>query len=172
MTKNIAQIAYDKLEIQDLITRYAFTFDGGDLEAWADLFTEDMVWELRIPIRDEPVMTLTGKKTFVDYMTKTNAENRALYSELEGLGAFHLMAGTTFDELTDTTARTRTMAAPLMQSFNDDGKELDLKNWHSVLQAQVLFGGIYHGWYRKVDGEWKIAKKIFYASPNALKIDS
>ena len=58
--------------------------------------------------------------------------------------------------------------SPGFAEVHDDGEEKDERNWHSILEARILFGGIYHGWYRKVDGEWKIAKKIFLASPYPL----
>lgn len=169
MSVNIAQTAFDKLEIKELITRYALTYDSGDLVVWADLFTEDVLWELRVPIRDEPLLSVSGKAHFVEYFTRVHGENMEEYAHLVGMSAYHLMAGTVFDEITETTARARTMVAPLMQHFNDDGSVLDEKNWHSFLEAKVLFGGIYHGEYRKEDGAWKIAKKIFFASAQPLK---
>ena len=172
MTSDLAQTAYDKLEIKELITRYAFTYDAGHLDEWASLFTDDVVWELRVPIRDEPLLAVTGKKDFVERFSQSHGELMEDLKDLAGLGAFHLMCGTVFDELTETTARARTMVAPLMQNFNDDGSVLDEKNWHEIMDVNVLFGGIYHGWYRKVDGEWKIAKKIFFASPKELDLSS
>ena len=35
----------DKLAIQQAIANYSYTFDSGDAEGWANIFTEDGVWE-------------------------------------------------------------------------------------------------------------------------------
>ena len=164
------QSAIDKLEIQEVCATYAFTYDSGDIEGWLACFTEDLTWELRIPVRDEPVHAVNGRQALLDMVTANIPELEKQYADVLAVqGSFHTMGGMVFDELTQTTAKTRTMCFPILQSFQDDGRELDLTNWHSILKAEVLFAGIYHNWYRKVDGEWKISKKVYYASAGPLK---
>ena len=36
----------DKLAIQEVIAQYSYTYDAQDAEGFADMFTEDAVWEL------------------------------------------------------------------------------------------------------------------------------
>jgi uncharacterized protein (TIGR02246 family) len=78
----------DKLAIQEVIARYAYTWDAKDADGVANLFTEDAVWEMIAP---------------GDTWPSHRMESRA------AIRTRHHQSGTVFDELSAATARTLTM---------------------------------------------------------------
>ena len=155
------QIANNKLEIIELINKYAVTFDARDLESFYNLFTEDCVWSLTVPTRKEPI----------EYLSPRTALKEQGYSNFLGLevpvgaSSFHVQTGTVFREISDHSARTITQALIVSQQFDDDGAEIDGMTWHAGRnQANILFIGVYHDKFAKVDGLWLFAERTFHAS--------
>lgn len=168
--------ALDKMAIQEVCAQYVFAHDSGDFKTFESCFSENLIWEVRIPTREEPVYSVSGRQEFVDMIMgiMDNQPDQPKLSKLQQDvidvgGSFHAMGGMVFDELTATTARTRAICFPILQTIEDDGRELDLTNWPSIVNCSVESAGVYHDEFLKVDGEWKISKRVFLASAAPLK---
>jgi hypothetical protein len=68
MSKELAQLAFDRHEIADTLHRYAFGLDHGDADSLASTFTEDCIFDFRPAGKklglDFP--KLTGRQAIVD----------------------------------------------------------------------------------------------------------
>ena len=157
----------DRQKIQELIYKYASTYDHGDLEGWFDLFTDDCTWTLEVPTRDTPLLKVNSRAELKAHFSRVYAEVIEPRKESPGFAGFHFFGGTVFDEITESTAKTRTTATAILQSFLDDGSKIDEKDWHQKMEAGVPFAGVYHDVLRKVDGQWKFVKKVFRAGMGA-----
>jgi len=152
------QLAADKLEIIEIINRYAIHFDSRELDAFNSLFAEDCHWSLRVPNRLEPIASIDCRS---DLMARiVDAMDNMGEADIS-VGSFHLQTGTVFDSLSATTAQTRTLVIILNQEFSDDGAELDPLNWFTRMQTQIPFGGVYHDQFQRVGDKWKFSERIF-----------
>src|SRR5262245_16336611 len=91
----------DRLAIQEAMARYAHAYDGGDAAAFADVFTDDGVFEIVLPDGDLAVR-LRAHDEIVDWASRRLLERRGRFTSR------HHQSGILFDELTSTSATTRT----------------------------------------------------------------
>ena len=131
--------ADDKLLIQDVIARYSYSYDGGDADAFAQLFVEDAIFEVIVPTQSRPAVRLLSRAA----IRKWAAQRHELTA---GTRARHYQFGLLFDELTANTARTRTMLLLTRQGVPDSAPVLQLT-------------GVYHDTWRKTGEGWRLAHR-------------
>jgi hypothetical protein len=100
----------DRLEILDLLARYSHAADGLDPVAYADCFTDDGAFHGRVGMPDE--RKIAGREALIAWVggvmrNRGDRQNR------------HIQTNTTFDELSETHAVTRTYLL-VMQSRGED----------------------------------------------------
>lgn len=133
----------DKLAIQQVIARYSYTFDLRDAEGWANLFTEDGVWEFAgtDSETDPPPTRVKGWAELRRFVEHPFVERR------QGERSYHHQSGIIFDELTSDSARTRVMVLITLQTVKEP-------------IARILFTGIYHDQWRKTQEGWRLAHRV------------
>jgi len=137
--------AEDRLDILQKIAEYSYTFDGKDADGWANLFTEDGEWISIIKEQDDPTEHLIGQDAIREWAAKRHQTIPDTYR------SFHHQSGTSFDELTANTARTRTM---LVLTGHD------MSGYDGSKGPQVTITGIYKDdWSKTADG-WRIRKRV------------
>lgn len=130
-----------RLEILDVIAKYAVHMDEGEFEALGPLFAEDAVFDIT-PDPEIVPNPLRGREAILGSLrerhelVRRDARHR------------HLMTNTAFDELEGERARTRTfltvLAAPHTGGVNVRGC------------------GVYDDRFERRDGRWVIAgRKVF-----------
>lgn len=164
MAKLSLELLNEKMELLELITRYAFAYDSGDIEGWYDLFTDDGVFSVYLPSRKEPLLLATSKEDLRQQITAQQEKDKVTFNS-PYVTAFHLQSGTIFDELTTETASAKTMVHAFLQDCDDDlTGTLTNEDLMERLTLTPLFGGVYYSTFRKVDGEWKFSSRRFVAS--------
>lgn len=132
----------DRLMILETIARYSYAYDGKDADAFAALFTEDGVWELYETGGTTPALRI-----------ETQAGIRAwvagLQQRLGEIQTRHFQSGTVFDELTPTTARTRTMLLVSHQQGADRTPFLTRS-------------GVYHDEWLKIPDGWRMTRRALH----------
>jgi len=134
----------DVLAIQQAIANYSYTFDSGDAEGWANIFTRDGVWEYYGIGEDKPATKLDGHDELRRF-----AEQR-YRDRPEGVRSYHHQSGIIFDELTSDTARTRVMLVLTVQTAGERS-------------ARVLTTGIYHDQWQKTPQGWRLTYRVLRA---------
>ena len=156
----------DKLAIQELLGQYSFTYDGGDLESWFNLWTEDGSFEVYMPSREEPILAANGRDDLIQVISAARTSG-GLPEELSG---FHLQSLTAFDELTPASARIRTMVHATVQTCDDDGSDVvDGNTWFEKIDARLLFAGIYYSDLAKLENCWFFRKRVFIADARSRR---
>lgn len=131
----------DRLDILQRIAEYSYAFDGKDAEGWANLFTEDGVWDTLIRGQDAPVDHHVGRDAIREWAADRHKTIPDTYR------SFHHQSGTAFDEFGPNSVHTRTM---VMITGHD----------MSGGNPRVTLTGVYHDeWARTSDG-WRIAKRV------------
>lgn len=126
----------DMLAIQQGIARYSYTFDSGDAEGWANIFTEDGLWEFYAQGAAQPSVRLEGHAALRDFCSQRFSERR------DDITSYHHQSGIIFDEVNPDTARVRVMLIITVQVPGE--------------QPQLYMTGIYHDqWVKTTDG-WRI----------------
>ena len=93
----------DKLDILEVIARYAYTYDGRDADGFAALFTEGAIFEV-LPAGDsQPELRLESRVAIQAWVVQ---RHRHVVKEIQDR---HYQSGTLFDVLTPEHAQTRTM---------------------------------------------------------------
>ena len=133
--------ADDRLAILDMIGRYSQAWDEKDADAYVALFTDDGVFELNPELPDGPTISEHGREQIRSW---AEASHRRLADT--GTRTRHVQSGTVFDELTERTARTRTMLISMRLRPGDSGP------WASS-------AGVYTDEWRKSDEGWRIARR-------------
>lgn len=130
----------DKIAIYEVIAQYSYTYDGKNVDGFAELFTEDAVWEARRQGNAVPYIHHESQKTIRDWVTE----------RLQGRPATtfsrHFQTGTLFEELTLNTARSRTMVLITHQTPEDAA-------------PRVVLSGEYQDEWRKTEQGWKFARR-------------
>ncbi len=130
----------DMLAIQQEIARYSYTFDSGDADGWAELFTEDALWEYVATGAAEPTTRLAGRQALREFCARRFSERPA------GMTSHHHQSGVIFDELSDVSAKTRCMLVLTTQKTGEP--------------AHVLLTGISRDeWVKARDG-WRIKHRV------------
>ena len=130
----------DMLAIQQAIARYSHTFDAGDADGWAGVFTEDAVWEFYAAGETTPSNHLTGHKELREFAAMRFRE------KAPGLVYYHHQSGILFDELTADTAKTRVMVILTIHK--------------SPSPPEVVFTGIYTDAWKKTSKGWLLAHRV------------
>ena len=130
----------DKIAIYEVIAKYSYTYDGKNADGFAELFTEDAVWESRRQGNAVPYTHLESQKTIRDYVTER------LEGRLATTFTRHFQTGTLFEELTLNTARSRTMVMITHQTPEDEA-------------PRVVLSGEYQDEWRKTEQGWKFARR-------------
>jgi len=130
----------DMLAIQQEIARYSYTFDSGDTVGWANIFTEDGLWEFYASDTAQPSVRLEGHASLRNFCSQRFSERR------DGITSYHHQSGIIFDELTSNRARVRVMLIITIQVPDE--------------QPLLYITGIYHDqWVKTTDG-WKIKYRV------------
>ena len=134
----------DQLAIQQAIAAYSYTFDSGDAKGWADLFSEDAVWEFFASGEMQPSVRLEGRDELRKFAEDRNRQRP------EGVRSYHHQSCTAFEELTADSARTRVMLILTVQAAQESS-------------ARVLTTGVYHDQWRKTPQGWRLAHRALRA---------
>lgn len=130
----------DMLAIQQQIAQYSYTFDSGDADGWAKVFTPDGLWEFYAAGAAQPSTRLDGYAALRDFCARRFTERQS------GATSYHHQSGIIFDELTDNSARVRAM---VIITFQVPGK-----------QPQVYMTGVYQDdWVKTAEG-WRIKYRV------------
>jgi uncharacterized protein (TIGR02246 family) len=129
----------DRLAIEQAIYRYAHAYDDLDAAGFADVFTDDGVFETVLTGREEPLARVSGA-----------AELRAFVEQgVPGGGvAVHHVSGAFFETLDDDEPRTRATVIVTRQLSRGPA---------------VVTHGVYHDRWRKTDRGWCIAHRRYVA---------
>jgi ketosteroid isomerase-like protein len=130
----------DRLAILECIARYSYAYDGKDADAFANHFTEDGVWELFDTGATSPAARIETRPAIREWVS-------ALHERLGAIVTRHFQSGTLFDELTPTTARTRTMLLVTHQHGMDR-------------TPRPTRSGVYHDEWRKTPDGWRLAHRV------------
>jgi hypothetical protein len=127
----------DRLGIQEkLLYAYAYAWDGKDCETWANLFTLDGF----IDLTGDPNLSATAKRANGRTEIKQFCELR-MKSALANVKTHHYMTNTVFNQITPTSAQTRTYALVSWQKTSDPTP---------VLQIALTYRDV----IVKQDGKW------------------
>ena len=130
----------DRLAILDAIARYSHTFDNREVDAFAQLFTEDGVFDMFSATATEPELVMPSRAAIHEWVT-------TWYRDLDpAIQSRHHQSGTMFKELTPESARTSTM---LLTTAQHPGEA----------SPRVKMTGVYHDHWRKTTYGWRIAHR-------------
>jgi len=105
----------DRFAIEDLITRYSFTWDTADEDGFADLWTKDAECFFYLSGSPEPSTHLVGESSFGEAV-----RTRAGYFKKIGLITKHFMPNTIIEPITADSVRSRSQALITWQMPNHD----------------------------------------------------
>ncbi|MCD4741127.1 MAG: nuclear transport factor 2 family protein [Desulfobacteraceae bacterium] len=145
-TDNTAQILItkEKLEINELISTYSFMWDEKNVLGLSDLFTEKCVWSW-YRVDGTAVLEISGREAFNDFV-------KQLFSnELKGIQTRHFQTNTIFIEITEITAKTKTIYFSTKVMLN--GK-VDMEN-----QPLTSYQGVYEDEFVKTENGWKFKNR-------------
>jgi hypothetical protein len=132
----------DRFEIERQLFHYAYTYDTGDADGWARLFTEDGIWEaVHLGEEDSPSVSLKGHEELSAFVRGSPASR-------PGVRALHHQGSVVFDELSANTARTRSMVLVTLQV-------------PETVQPHVMRHGVYFDQWVKSSAGWQIAHRRF-----------
>jgi len=132
----------DRLDILQVISEYSYTFDGRDSEGWADLFTEDAVWEYIGAQSPEPLTFLDGRNAILAWAKGRHGSMPA------NSVSYHHQSGVSFDALTADTAKTRVMV--IITAHNKDD---------STTPPGIFMTGVYHDEWKKTADGWRFSRR-------------
>lgn len=130
----------DMAAIQQQIARYSYVYDAGDADGWAQLFTEDGIWEYMTADAPEPATRLEGHRSLREFCTKRFA------SRSDGWTYAHHQSGILFDELSPDSARTRSMVTITLQKPGEP--------------PRLFLTGIYRDKWTKTPGGWRFEHRV------------
>ncbi|HEV8296815.1 MAG TPA: nuclear transport factor 2 family protein [Acidimicrobiales bacterium] len=131
--KDMVRRLADELEIRNLIARLAHLADGGDLNEYVSLFTEDASWEMPGGPRRGRADILAGA-----------TERRTTGTTGPGSATRHVLTtiGVTIDDADTATTDSYWM-------FYGD----------TTTAPAVRLMGLYHDTFRRTDEGWKLARR-------------
>ena len=133
--------AEDRLAIIETIARYSHAWGEGDTDGWIDVFTPDAVFEVSGRGSSGPHIRHEGRDALYAWAKGRHASR----GDNEGIRPMN--TGTVFEELSDTTARTRTMLVQTQLAGDQRrGPALNVS-------------GIYTDDWRKTPDGWRLAHR-------------
>ena len=130
----------DKLDILEVIARYAYTYDGRDADGFAQLFTTDGIFEVMYAGGSQPELRLTSRAAIHAWVVQRHQQ------VVKGIQDRHFQSGTLFDVLTPETAQTRTMVLITHQGGTDP-------------TPRPMLSGVYHDRWHKTERGWHITHR-------------
>ena len=103
----------DKIDILEVIARYSYTYDGRDAEGFAQLFTEDGIFEMAYSAGEHLELRLESRQAIYAWAAQRHDQ------VVKGVRDRHFQSGTLFDALSDEQAQTRTMVLITHQRVDD-----------------------------------------------------
>jgi len=130
-TQSITEVA-DRLEIQELMARYSFGINFGDIEGFVGCFSDDAIFET-------PLGTHKGSEALRKYVSSRSEERRTRPVR-------HFVTNLIFTELREDRATTKSYF--FMTRVLKDSDTI-----------QFLTTGTYTDKLRKIDGKWRISHR-------------
>jgi SnoaL-like domain len=130
----------DKLDILEVIARYAYTYDGRDADGFAQLFTDDGIFEVMYSGGSQPELRLESRAAIRAWAVQRHQQ------VIKGIQDRHYQSGTLFDVLTSEEAQTRTMVLITHQGGNDP-------------TPRPVLSGVYHDRWHKTENGWHITSR-------------
>ena len=127
----------DKLAIQELMARYNFSLNFGDIEAWVDCFTEDGIFEC-------PFGTFKGQDALRQYIFERTEERREYPLR-------HMVTNTIIDVQGD---RASAKCYLLLLRVLQDG-------------IQLLTSGLYNDELKKTKKSWRFSHRKVHLDSKA-----
>ncbi len=146
----------DRLAIHELIARYAWTYDEGDVEGFVNLFTEDGVFESNIFI-GKPVKGRETVRAFCRYMQQVIAATK--------MQIRHRLTNIVIDSIGGGKAKARYYLLDVMSNPDDPNKT----PLGSVVPSHAT-QGIYKSEMVKVNGKW-LFSRVNVISENGAKFE-
>ena len=131
----------DRFAITDVLTQYSYRWDGKDTKGFAELFTEDAVFERRVNGELVPGSQVIGKQAIYEYAQKSHQ------GRLADRQSRHHFSGIVFLELNTESAITENIVLVTHQT-------------PSNAAPVILMSGIYRNTWRKTVDGWRISKRI------------
>lgn len=135
----------DRIAIQDLISQYAYRWDGKDAVGFSALFTEDAVLERWV--QGERKSRIEGRAAILVYAQQSH-EGRLANRQTR-----HHMSSIVFHELSANAAITENMVLITHQISGQPA-------------PQVMGTGIYRNSWKKTEDGWKIEKRVLFSDRN------
>ena len=130
----------DKMDILEVIARYAYTYDGKDADGFAQLFTESAIFEVIPAGGSQPELRLESRAAIHAWVVQRHQQ------VVKAIQDRHYQSGTLFDVLTEEHAQTRTMVL-LTHKGGDD------------LTPRPVLSGVYHDHWRKTQHGWQFTQR-------------
>jgi ketosteroid isomerase-like protein len=134
----------EKLAIHEMIAQYAYTYDGSDADGFAQVFTEDGVFEIIIPGKTTPAVRLQSRKEIYEWAAQRLRVRRGRFTSR------HYQSGVRFEALSAQEARLRVMVLVTRQEATDSA-------------PYVHMTGMYYDVWRKGPDGWRLAHRAAYA---------
>jgi hypothetical protein len=131
-----------RLQMLDVIGRYAHCMDSGDFDGLEALFAEDSRFDI-VPDPGIVPIPIEGRRAIREAL---EARYAVVSREAQRR---HLMATTMFDAVDEKHATAKTFLAVLSSPFG--GGEVELRGT-----------GVYHDTFARVDGRWVFAERVLH----------
>ncbi|MYI83694.1 MAG: nuclear transport factor 2 family protein [Chloroflexi bacterium] len=140
--------ADDRLEIMEVVARYAYAWDAKDAAAYAACFTEDAELAVYTRGREAPAISERGRDAIESWARRSHS------GELEGMRepdaeerTRHAPGGVVFDALEGDAAQTRAM---LFETRVSGGR--------STAIPQI--SGVYTDEWRRTAEGWRLSRRV------------
>ena len=140
--------ADDRLEIMEMVARYAYAWDEKNAHAYAACFTEDAEFEVYTRGREAPAFRQEGRDAIERWAKGMHS------GELEGMRApdplertRHAPGGVVFDAIEGDTAQTRAMLF-----------ETRVAGGRSTAVPQI--SGVYTDEWRRTPEGWRLSRRV------------
>jgi uncharacterized protein (TIGR02246 family) len=134
----------EKLAIHEMIAQYAYTYDSGDADGFAQVFAEDGVFEIFVPGRACPAVRHQSRREISEWAVKRLQARRGRFTSR------HHQSGFLFDAWTAQEARVRVMVLVTRQEATNS-------------PPYVHMTGEYHDVWQKQSDGWRLAHRTAYA---------
>ena len=140
--------ADDRLEIMEVVARYAYAWDAKDAAAYAACFTEDAEFAVYTRGHEAPAISERGRDAIESWARRSHS------GEIEGMRepdaeerTRHAPGGVVFDALEGDTAQTRAM---LFETRVSGGR--------STAIPQI--SGVYTDEWRRTEEGWRLSRRV------------